>query len=456
MASGLIAGPLLSLVPSRGIEYNLQMGQGHFHAVRQNLRSKNIQELIQASKLTVLGQLAAGIAQELQNPLAVLQLECDEITREIECLSPEERPSYAVHCDAVRRNIGKMLDILEKIQNLSSAPSADSLKWNSREETYLIGESEPIRRLRDLIQKIAPTTSPVLIQGESGTGKEVIAQEIHRLSPRRSQPFVAISCVALVEGVLESELFGHEKGSFTGAISQKLGLLETAEGGTVFLDEIGEVSPALQVKLLRFLQEHEIQRVGGTKTIKVDARIIAATNRDLIGEVVAKRFREDLLYRLNVFDITLPPLRQRADDILLLADHFLKNIQNRLHLSVSLRPEAATALQGYPWPGNVRELENAIERAVVFCNDGTIGLKELPPKIAGLPDPTRGISSDVVMSGKKLLQNLEKEMIRRSLEENRWNQAKAARQLGMKRTTLQYRIHKYALTPHHENPITKN
>jgi len=316
--------------------------------------------------------------------------------------------------------------------------------------SLLMGESLQIQGIRRLIQKIAPTSSPVLIFGESGTGKEIVAQEIHRHSTRRDEAFVAINCVALAEGILESELFGHEKGSFTGAISQKIGLLESAERGTIFLDEIGELSPALQVKLLRFLQEHEIQRVGGTKTIRIDTRIIAATNRNLQEDVAAKRFREDLLYRLNVFDITLPPLRERLEDLPLLVNHFLTALQNRLRLSFRVRTEAMAAMQGYSWPGNIRELENVMERAAILSSDGEIGLRELPQKIVGKPDLQSETLSGPEPSGKNWLKNLEKEMIRRALEDNRWNQARAARQLGMKRSTLQYRMQKYALTPPHQ------
>lgn len=313
------------------------------------------------------------------------------------------------------------------------------------EESLLVGASDQIRHIRQLIRKIAPTSSPVLILGESGTGKEVVAREIHRHSRRNKRPFVAISCVALAEGVLESELFGHEKGSFTGAIAQKIGLLETAEGGTVFLDEIGELSPSLQVKLLRFLQEHEIQRVGGTKTIRVEARIIAATNRNLKEEVAAKRFREDLLYRLNVFEILMPPLRDRIEDLPLLVDHFVSLFLDRFHKKVAITPEAMAALKVYPWPGNIRELQNVIERLVALAESGRVEFGDLPQRIA--VQMASSESGAAAAGGKEWLNVIEKEMIQRSLEGNHWNQAKAARQLGMKRSTLQYRMQKYDLNP---------
>ncbi|HEX5037501.1 MAG TPA: sigma-54 dependent transcriptional regulator [bacterium] len=312
-------------------------------------------------------------------------------------------------------------------------------------ESSLIGGSSHIRHVRQLLRRIAPTSSPVLILGESGTGKEIAAQEIHRLSPRRERPFVAINCVALAEGVLESELFGHEKGAFTGAIAQKKGLLEIAEGGTVFLDEIGELSPTLQVKLLRFLQEHEIQRVGGTKTIRVKARIIAATNRNLKEEVESKRFREDLLYRLNVFEVLMPPLRERIEDLDTLVDFFTKSFQDRLHKKIRFAPEAMAALKVYPWPGNIRELQNVIERLVALSESEEIDFGDLPQRIIAplsVPDAHAQASC-----GKEWLGVIEKEMIVRALEGNRWNQAKAARQLGMKRSTLQYRMLKHDLAP---------
>lgn len=317
-----------------------------------------------------------------------------------------------------------------------------------------IGQSASIKKIRLMVKKIAPTPSPILILGESGTGKEVLAQEIHAHSPRSAKPFVAINCAALAEGVLESELFGHEKGSFTGATAQKMGLLETANGGTVLLDEIGELPQSIQVKLLRFLQEHEIHRVGGTKIIKADARIIAATNRNLEKDVVEKRFREDLLYRLNVIEITLPPLRDRMDDLPLLMEHFLNKYQALLNKKASFSATAIEALKNYSWPGNIRELENIIERALVLMTHGEeIQLEDLPARLLqggnGASRSHAAIAGDSPVSyprpGGNALQEMEQDMLRRVLEENHWNQTKAARKLGMKRSTLQYRLQKYQL-----------
>lgn len=313
-----------------------------------------------------------------------------------------------------------------------------------------IGENPTILKIRKLAAKVAEVNSPVLLLGETGAGKEVLAQYIHQLSPRKSKSFVAINCVALAENLLESELFGHEKGSFTGAIAQKQGLLELANGGTVFLDEIGEISPKIQVKLLRFLQEKEIQHVGGTKIIRVDARIIAATNRNLKEEVKCNRFREDLFYRLNVFEIILPPLRERRDDLMPLIHYFFEKHQKRLHKRARLMPETVAALQGYTWPGNIRELENVIERAVILAEGGEVQLDDLPPRIALSDEPeTKNLKIATNGGDKKTqkdqIRQVEREIIKRALDENAWNQVRVAKKLGIKRSTLQYRMNKYDL-----------
>ncbi len=245
----------------------------------------------------------------------------------------------------------------------------------------IIGKSKPIRNVFDTIQKVAPANASVLIEGESGTGKELVAKAIHFNSPRRYQPFVAVNCSALAEGLLESELFGHEKGAFTGAIASKKGRFELAHGGTLFLDEIGELSANLQVKLLRVLQEKIFERVGGVRPITVDIRVIAATNKKLKEEMKGGRFREDLFYRLNVVHIVIPPLRLRWEDIQLLVDHFIKKYATSNQSAVpvhGLAQEVIRIFYEYNWPGNVRELENVIERAIVLCEDGLIRTKDLP------------------------------------------------------------------------------
>lgn len=322
-----------------------------------------------------------------------------------------------------------------------------------RKKNHFVGESASIRRVQQLIKKVAPTTTPVLILGESGTGKEVVAKEIHRQSSRTHKPFIAINCAALSEGVLESELFGHQKGAFTGAYAQKKGLLEAADGGTLFLDEIAEIPTSLQVKLLRFLQEQEFQRVGGTETINVNVRLIAATNRNLAQEVKDKRFREDLFYRLNVFEIHTPPLRERKEDIPLLVDHFL----NQQSASLRLSEEAMEAVMRYDWPGNIRQLENALERASVLAENGMIQVNDLPSKVIGsdtreeaLFMPQNALTSPP-LNQESLIQ-LEKEMLLKTLQENNWNQSKTAKKLGIKRATLQYRMQKYGFSKEKEKP----
>lgn len=256
----------------------------------------------------------------------------------------------------------------------------------------IVGKSEPMERVYALIRKVAPTKATVLITGESGTGKELIARAIHFNSPRKNGPFISVNCGALPENLLESELFGHERGAFTGAVGLRKGRFELAHGGTLFLDEISEMSPPLQVKLLRALQEMRFERVGGTETLQVDVRVVAASNRNLKEEVAAGRFRSDLFFRLNVVHVQLPPLRARPSDIPLLAHHFLKKYQKQTgREDLRLRADTLRALLNYSWPGNVRELENVIERAVILCSDREITPEDLPPEVlrpsAG-PSPT--------------------------------------------------------------------
>jgi transcriptional regulator with GAF, ATPase, and Fis domain len=274
----------------------------------------------------------------------------------------------------------------------------------------------------------------------------VVAREIHKRSSRSSKPFIPVNCASLAENLLESELFGHEKGSFTGAMFQKNGRFELADGGTLFLDEIGEISPAIQVKLLRFFQEREFERVGGTKTIKVDVRIIAATNRDIKQEVAEKRFREDLYYRLNVVTLKLPPLRERAGDIERLSEHFLKKYNSALKKGNRFSPEVLAVFKKYRWPGNIRELENVIERGMILSETDEIGLADIPPEMCEeetLPRPLTG--SDALLKLPEQIDTLELEILKKTLEENHWNQTKTAQILGLKRSSLQYKMKKYGL-----------
>jgi len=306
----------------------------------------------------------------------------------------------------------------------------------------MVGESGQLQAVCDVVKRAAPTKATVLVLGESGTGKELIAQAIHEQSPRRDKPFVKVSCAALSETLLESELFGHERGAFTGAVGRKEGRFELADGGTLFLDEIGEISPAVQVKLLRVLQSREFERVGGTVTLRVDVRIVAATNRDLAAEAKAGRFREDLFYRLNVVAVTLPPLRARKADIPALAAHFVDRFARSYGKQISgLAPGTLQALLGHDWPGNVRELENAIERAVVLCAGSELTADDLPTALRG----TRPAASDIasLIPGASL-HEIEREAIVRTMELVRGSTARAAEVLGISMRKIQYRLKEYA------------
>jgi two-component system response regulator HydG len=297
----------------------------------------------------------------------------------------------------------------------------------------IVGQSPALRRVLDIATQAAPSTATVLILGESGTGKELIARFIHSKSARSSGPFVAVNCAAIPESILEAELFGHERGAFTGATSRREGRFARARGGTLFLDEIGELSPAVQVKILRVLQEGEYEPIGG-RTEKSDARIVAATNRDLLAEVEAGRFREDLYYRLNVIALTAPPLRARREDIPLLADHFLgvyckKNGRARL----SVAPEVLTKLSDYSWPGNVRELENVIERAAVLCPSGVIALGDLPDAIAEATAPAPSTLSFPLGTP---LAEVEQRLIRETMKYTSGDKSLAAQLLGISTRTI--------------------
>jgi len=310
----------------------------------------------------------------------------------------------------------------------------------------IVGRSAPMQRIFDMIARVAETKATVLITGESGTGKELIARALHFGSPRREAPFISVNCSALAETLLESELFGHERGSFTGAISSRKGRFELAEGGTLFLDEVGEMSPALQVKLLRVLQEMEFERVGGTRTLKVDVRVVAASNRDLKAEVAAGRFREDLFYRLNVVYLEVPPLRARAGDIPLLASHFAGKYGRSLRKpSLAISPEAMEVLSRYPWPGNVRELENAVERAAILCGADLIEAKDLPEDLRGA-QKAKALPSDLYeMPLPEALDLIEARMIKRALMRAGYVQAQAAKALGITKSLLQYKMKKHNL-----------
>jgi len=304
----------------------------------------------------------------------------------------------------------------------------------------IIGKSRPMQTLYKIIQRVAKTDSTVLILGESGTGKELIANAIHTNSARKDKPFVPINCGAIPEELMESELFGHEKGAFTGALKERKGRFELANWGTVFLDEIGDMSPKLQVKLLRFLQERRFERVGSSRTVEVDVRVIAATNKDLEQEVANSNFREDLFYRLNVIPIHVPPLRERGSDIPLLVQHFLKQHCRKKSIPQKEMSSAALeVLQCYEWPGNVRELENVMERLVILVDGDQIQVDDLPARMRrhdpGNPQPLMGISDEGI-DLKQILDDLENHLIMEALKKSGGVKNKAAALLGLNRTTL--------------------
>jgi DNA-binding NtrC family response regulator len=308
----------------------------------------------------------------------------------------------------------------------------------------IVGASPSLASVKALLQKIATSpASTVLLAGESGTGKDLAAKVIHYNSGRASKPFMNITCSALPETLLESELFGHERGAFTGADRQKRGLLETADGGTVFLDEIGEMVPALQAKLLRFLEEKTLKRVGGAADIRVDVRVIAATNRNLQEEVRAGKFREDLFYRLNVLPIVLPPLRDRADDIPLLVDFYLDtyNTEFKKHVR-GVTAGALKRLSAYPWPGNIRELRNAVERAMLFAEGDTLTAEDFT--LGGGASVRVGDRVELPASGIDL-EELERSLVVQALERTGWNQTRASALLGLNRDQIRYRIEKFHL-----------
>jgi Nif-specific regulatory protein len=306
----------------------------------------------------------------------------------------------------------------------------------------IIGTSGPVRQMYEQMAQVASTNTTVLIRGESGTGKELIAHSIHYNSPRANKPFVKVSCAALPDSLIESELFGYERGAFTGAEQRKKGRFELAEGGTLFLDEIGDINLNTQVKLLRVLQEREFERLGSTETVKVNVRLLAATNKDMERAIAAGTFREDLYYRLNVFTIFVPPLRERKADLLLLVDHFLEKFSREHHKSIKrISTPAIDMLMSYHWPGNVRELENTLERAVLMCDGQVVHGHHLPPSLQTAEASgtvTRVSLSDAVAG-------FEKDLIQDALKTTRGNRAKAARLLDTTERVLNYKVRKYAI-----------
>jgi DNA-binding NtrC family response regulator len=308
-----------------------------------------------------------------------------------------------------------------------------------RQFRNIIGKSSIMRRIFEVVQQVAPTKASVLITGESGVGKELIADAIHNLSQRGEKPFIKVHCAALSESLLESELFGHEKGAFTGAIARKRGRFELAHTGSIFLDEIGEINQAVQIKILRVLQDKKFERVGGEETIEADVRIVSATNKDLKEEISRGAFREDLYYRLNVVNILVPPLRERKEDIPLLIAAFLKEFSQENGKQIEgIDPKARSALYNHAWPGNVRELRNCIESAVVMCKGNIITIDDLPPSV-GLDTDENYIKIDLGAT----LSEAEREIIRNTLSLNKGNKSKTAEMLGIGRKTLHRKIAEY-------------
>ncbi len=353
--------------------------------------------------------------------------------------------------DEVRQIVAKALKTRE-LRGADATPARSGARFG------IIGSSQGTSELYSVLERVADTPTTVLITGESGTGKELVARALHEHSSRKDKPFIKVNCAAIPKELIESELFGYERGAFTGAVASKPGRFELANGGTLFLDEIGEIPIEMQVKLLRVLQESEFERVGGIKTIRVDVRLVAATNRDLKKLIAAGSFREDLFYRLNVVPIRLPALRERPGDIPLLVEHFLAKFNERLRKKVEgVEPEASELLTQYPWPGNIRELENVIERAVLFCDATKLHASDLPPDVRGIPAlanvplPEADLQAALAGEGglkehvKVAMSRLEKELVSRALQQTSGNVTHAARLLKISRKGLQLKMKELGL-----------
>ncbi|WP_257452744.1 sigma-54-dependent transcriptional regulator [Archangium lipolyticum] len=360
--------------------------------------------------------------------------------------------------DVLRAKVEKGLELSStrrQVERLSARTEALESDAASAHGNLLVGDSEPMQRLVGMVRKAAATDATVFVRGESGTGKELVARMLHQLSPRKDGPFIVVHCAALAETLLESELFGHERGAFTGAVKRKLGRFELADGGTLFLDEIGEIPHSVQTKLLRVLQEKEIQRVGGEETLKVDVRVVSATHRDLQAEVKAGRFREDLYYRLHIVPLQLPPLRERPEDVAALARYFVAKHAPRVNKRVKgLEDSALRALARYAWPGNVRELENVIEQSLVFAEGETLSETDLPQHLASATSRTDA-GLPVPMGDRPLpdiLEDLERQLIARAYEKAGGVKTETARLLGIKTSALYYKLEKYGFISKGERP----
>ncbi len=365
-------------------------------------------------------------------------LSADKLAHQVESLDREVEI-----LSAIAELLGKVVQF--RVVEEENKRLREMLAQAKRPLTSIIGRSKVIREVLRLIDQVAGTNTTVLINGETGTGKELVAKALHENSPRRSRPLVQVNCAAMPDTLLESELFGHEKGAFTGAVTRRRGRFEEAQGGTIFLDEVGELSPVAQAKLLRVLQEREFQPLGSSRTVKVDVRVVAATNKDLEREVLRGAFRSDLFYRLNVFPIFLPALRERGPDILLLADYFALKYAQEFGKDVSrISTSAIDMMMSYHWPGNVRELENCIERAVLLTNGEAIEAWHLPPTLQMKPTGAQSVSRGKLEA---LVGAFERDLITDALKDVRGNQSEAARLMGTTKRIIQYKVQKYGIDP---------
>ncbi len=361
--------------------------------------------------------------------------------------------------DLLRTRVERALQIGEERAHTERLESENAMLRRDSAQDFdeeIVGQSAPIKKVLKRVRRAAGSDSTVFVHGESGTGKELVARALHKASPRADGPFVKVNCSALAESLLESELFGHEKGAFTGAHKRRLGRFELADGGTIFLDEIGDISPAIQLKLLRVLQEHEFERVGGEKTLSTDVRVVTATNRDLRQAVADGDFREDLFYRLHIIPIELPPLRERPGDVAALVEHFIEKLGARTRsAATTVTDEAMAALEGYRWPGNVRELENVIEHALVFADGEAITMEDLPPMLGGgKPDGGAVSLARVERQGlAETLEDIERRLICQAFEKAGGVKTETARILGIKPSALYYKLEKYEIDEEGEEDV---
>ncbi len=365
------------------------------------------------------------------------------IGNELEILHKSgKRVPIRVNSNILINNKNEKIGAVETFMDISEIKNLTAHLSEFFKYENIVGRNKEIKQIISVLESVAQTDTSVLITGESGTGKELAARAIHLNSSRKTGPFIAVNCSAFVESLIESELFGHEKGAFTGAIKTKIGKFELAQGGTLFLDEIGDLSIAVQTKLLRVLETREFERVGGNKTIKMDARIIAATNKNLSEEIAAKRFREDLFYRINVINIHLPPLRERMDDLPLLINHFIEKFN--LKFNKNIKQFSSTAyelLMEYDWPGNIRELENVVEHCFVLCNNNIIDVDCLPKRLRNIQNKNNFTNNSNIQN----IEEVEKELIISTLKRNMWNRTKTAKELNINPSTLWRKMKKYGI-----------